>query len=479
MYFFKKIKFRNYILICISSPLVCILYTKGDNIQISILICISSPLLQFQYRKGDNIQISILICISSPFLFKKHSKGDDIQISIQYLNCNLYSVHFHIKGDSVQSPLFNTSLHLYSFPPKNNQAPFFLYISPKGIPFLKTLTWSKIIKHHTKYMMHFFKRIKFRNYIICISSPLVCILYRKGDNIQISILICISSPLLQFQYRKGDNIQISILICISSPFLYKKHSKGDDIQISIQYVNYNLYSVHFHVKRDSVQSPLFNTSLHLYSFPQKNNQAPFFLYISPKEIPFLKTLTWSKIIKHLTKYMMHFFKKIKFRNYILICISSPLVCILYRKGDNIQISILICISSPLLQFQYRKGDNIQISILICISSPFLYKKHSNGEDIQISIQYLNYNLYSVHFHVKGDSVQSPQFNTSLHLYSFPPKNNQAPFFLYISPKGIPFLKTLTWSNIIKHHTKYMTYFFKRIKFGYYILICISSPLLQF
>ena len=60
--------------------------------------------------------------------------------------------------------------------------------------------------------------------------------------------------------------------------------------------------------------------------------------------------------------MMHFFKKIKFRNYILICIFSPLVCILYRKGDN-----------------------IQISILICISSPFLYKKHSKGNDVQITI----------------------------------------------------------------------------------------------
>ena len=118
---------------------------------------------------------------------------------------------FMLKGTVYKVP-YLTHLYIFSLsPPKNNQAPFFLYISPKGIPFLKTLTWSKIIKHLTKYMMHFFKKIKFRNYIlICISSPLVCILYRNGDN-----------------------IQISILICISSPFLYKKHSKGDDIQISI------------------------------------------------------------------------------------------------------------------------------------------------------------------------------------------------------------------------------------------------------
>ena len=115
-----------------------------------------------------------------------------------------------LKGTVYKVP-FVTDLCIFILFPPNNQAPFFLIYLPKGIPFLKTLTWSSIIKHHTKYMTYLFKRIKFRYYIlICISSPLVCILYRKGDN-----------------------IQISILICILSPFLYKKHSKGDDIQISI------------------------------------------------------------------------------------------------------------------------------------------------------------------------------------------------------------------------------------------------------
>ena len=117
---------------------------------------------------------------------------------------------FMLKGTVYKVP-FVTDLCIFILSPQNNQAPFFLYISPKGIPVLKTLTWSNIIKRYTKYMMCFFKRIKFRYYIlICISSSLVCILYRKGDN-----------------------IQISILICILSPFLYKKHNRVDDIQISI------------------------------------------------------------------------------------------------------------------------------------------------------------------------------------------------------------------------------------------------------
>ena len=115
----------------------------------------------------------------------------------QILYTNLYIVStFMFKGTVYKVP-YLTHLYIFTLSPQNNQAPFFLYISPKGIPFLKTLTWSNIIKHHTKYMTYFFKRIKFRYYLlICISSPLVWILYRKGDNIQISILICISSPLL-------------------------------------------------------------------------------------------------------------------------------------------------------------------------------------------------------------------------------------------------------------------------------------------
>ena len=117
------------------------------------------------------------------------------------------------------------------------------------------------------------------------------------------------------------------------------------------------------VSKGTVYKVPYLAHLDIFSLsPRKKKQAPFFLYISPKGIPFLKTLTWSKIIKHFAKYMMHFFKRIKFRSYILICISSPLVCILYRKGDNIQISILICISSPFLCKKHSKGDDIQISI---------------------------------------------------------------------------------------------------------------------
>ena len=94
---------------------------------------------------------------------------------------------FMLKGTVYKVP-YLTHLYIFTLYPQNNPAPFFLYISHKGIPFLKTLTWYNIIKHHTKYMMYFFKRIKFRYYIlICISSPLVCILYRKGDNISILV----------------------------------------------------------------------------------------------------------------------------------------------------------------------------------------------------------------------------------------------------------------------------------------------------
>ena len=157
-------------------------------------------------------------------------------------------------------------------------------------------------------MTHFFKRIKFRYYIlICISSPLVCILYRKGDN-----------------------IQISILICILSPFLCKKHSKGTIYRL-VYSVLITTCTVSTFMLKGTVYKVPYLTHLYIFTLSPKNNQAPFFLYISPKGIPFLKTLTWSNIIKHLTKYMMYFFKRIKFRNYILICISSPWVCILYRK----------------------------------------------------------------------------------------------------------------------------------------------------
>ena len=125
---------------------------------------------------------------------------------------------FMLKGTVYKIP-YLTHLCIFTLSPQNNQAPFFLYISPKGIPFLKTLTWSNIIKHHTKYMMHFFKRIKFRYYmLICISSPLVCILYRKGDNIQISILICILSPFLCKKHSKGTIYRLVYSVLLDTDF---------------------------------------------------------------------------------------------------------------------------------------------------------------------------------------------------------------------------------------------------------------------
>ena len=145
-------------------------------------------------KSKDQILYTNLYIVST-FMFKGTAPFFLIYLpkGIPFLKCKKTSHKIHVP--------YLTHLYIFTLSPKGDEKttkpPFFLYISPKGIPFLKTLTWSNIIKHHTKYMTYFFKRIKFRYYIlICISSPLVYILYRKGDNIQISILICISSPLL-------------------------------------------------------------------------------------------------------------------------------------------------------------------------------------------------------------------------------------------------------------------------------------------